>query len=105
VVPQRWVPTRRSGCGKTRRVLVGSVEGSAPMRVTHIEAARMRSPDRQQAGMLSQLPVFHGAPPRGMRRSLPAPPPWSTPPCPERAKAPSSMLPRLSRPGLTAFLE
>ncbi len=42
MVPQRWEPTRRSGCRKTRRVLVGSVEGSAPMRVTHIEEARMR---------------------------------------------------------------
>jgi transposase len=35
--------------------MVESVEGSATMRVTHVEEARMRGDDRQQAGMWSYL--------------------------------------------------
>src|SRR3989442_5820525 len=35
--------------------MVELVEGSATMRVTHIEEARMRGDDRQQAGMWSYM--------------------------------------------------
>src|SRR2546425_4426943 len=35
--------------------MVESVKGSATMRVTHLEEARMRGDDRQQAGMWSYM--------------------------------------------------
>jgi hypothetical protein len=35
--------------------MVEPVEGSATMRVTHVEEARMRGDDRQQAGMWSYI--------------------------------------------------
>src|SRR6266478_3035452 len=44
-----------AGCGKTRHLIVESVESSATMRVTHTKEARMRGDDRQQAGMWSYL--------------------------------------------------
>src|SRR5713101_4106219 len=47
--------TSLAGCGKTRLWMVGLVEESATMRVTHREEARMRGDDHQQAGMWSYI--------------------------------------------------
>src|SRR5207237_944291 len=40
---------------KTRLLRVGLIEGSATMRVTHLEEARMRGDDRHQDGMWSYI--------------------------------------------------
>src|SRR6266850_2153100 len=40
-----------------------SVDGSTTMRVTHVEEARMRGDDRQQAGMWSYVPLEQRVPP------------------------------------------
>jgi transposase len=43
--------------------MVESIEGSATMRVTHVEEARMRGDDRQQAGMWSYVAPEQRVPP------------------------------------------
>jgi hypothetical protein len=43
--------------------MVESVEGSATMRVTHTQEARMRGDDRQQAGMWSYISPEQRVPP------------------------------------------
>jgi transposase len=43
--------------------MVESIEGSATMRVTHVEEARMRGDDRQQAGMWSYISPEQRVPP------------------------------------------
>src|SRR5512138_1853306 len=43
--------------------MVESADGSTTMRVTHVEEARMRGDDRQQAGMWSYVPLEQRVPP------------------------------------------
>src|SRR3989454_11296382 len=52
--------------------MVELVEGSATMRVTHIEEARMRGDDRQQAGMWSYISPEQRVPHDHPLRPIPA---------------------------------
>src|SRR4026209_630315 len=67
---------RLAGCGKTRLLMVESIEELATIRVTHVEEARMRGDDHEQAAMWSyispeqRVPVDH--PLRPIRRMVDA---------------------------------